>query len=149
MSDNILSVGYEGMTIESFVSRLRVRDVRTVIDVRLTPLSRKKGFSKTALTSALAEAGIGYLHLPALGNPKDNREGFASTETPAGAHARARFTDLLDGERAFAAIDRIVEASEQHAVAVLCFEADELHCHRHEVLEAVALRRADLVPAGR
>jgi hypothetical protein len=29
-----------------------------VADVRLTPISRKKGFSKTRLGQALAEAGI-------------------------------------------------------------------------------------------
>jgi hypothetical protein len=32
--------------------------------------------SKRKLAAALGEAGIGYVHLPALGNPKDNREPF-------------------------------------------------------------------------
>ncbi|MFE2500029.1 DUF488 family protein [Streptomyces scopuliridis] len=44
-----------------------------VADVRLTPISRKPGFSKTRLPHALDEAGITYTHLRALGNPKDNR----------------------------------------------------------------------------
>ncbi|PPJ18215.1 hypothetical protein C5E45_10195 [Nocardia nova] len=37
--------------------------VATVVDVRLTPISRKPGLSKTKLSAALAEAGIRYVHL--------------------------------------------------------------------------------------
>jgi hypothetical protein len=32
--------------------------------------------SKRKLAAALADAGIDYMHLPALGNPKDNRQPF-------------------------------------------------------------------------
>ncbi|MDH6436043.1 hypothetical protein M2158_004583 [Streptomyces sp. SAI-144] len=56
----IVSAGYEGRNIEQFVEQLLARNVRTVADVRLTPLSRKPGFSKTKLTGVLAEAGISY-----------------------------------------------------------------------------------------
>ena len=38
--------------------------------------SRKRGFSKTSLTAALAAAGIGYRHETELGNPPENRDAF-------------------------------------------------------------------------
>ncbi|MCC6854422.1 MAG: DUF488 domain-containing protein [Microbacteriaceae bacterium] len=149
MTSEILSIGYEGMTLESFIARLRLRDISTLIDVRLNPISRKKGFSKSGLTAALADAGISYVHLPALGNPKDNREGFASTESPEAIDARSRYASLLDEETALAAIDRVIEESDQAEVALLCFEADPRHCHRTEVLHAVEQRRLALTTATR
>ncbi|MDR1430587.1 MAG: DUF488 domain-containing protein, partial [Propionibacteriaceae bacterium] len=47
-----------------------------LVDVRQTPISRKRGLSKTALGAALSEAGIDYIHLRELGNPRDNRDGY-------------------------------------------------------------------------
>jgi hypothetical protein len=47
---------------------------------RTSPISRKRGFGKTALRAALAEVGIAYEHRPELGNPKENRPGFAGSE---------------------------------------------------------------------
>jgi uncharacterized protein (DUF488 family) len=66
------SAGYEGRDIDSFVASLVDRHINVVADVRLTPISRKKGFSKTRLGEAPAEAGIEYTHLRGLGDPKDN-----------------------------------------------------------------------------
>lgn len=50
------SAGYEGRDIDSFVASLLDSRIGVVADVRLTPISRKKGFSKTRLGQALAEA---------------------------------------------------------------------------------------------
>jgi uncharacterized protein (DUF488 family) len=62
-----------GLTIEAFIARLQAAQVKTVVDVRELPLSRKKGFSKTAFCTALSAHGIAYLHAPALGCPKPIR----------------------------------------------------------------------------
>jgi hypothetical protein len=48
--------------------------VTRVIDVRAVPLSRRPGFSKNILKNGLAEAGIDYVHLKALGTPAEGRE---------------------------------------------------------------------------
>jgi len=58
----IVSVGYERRTSEELVSLLVSNRVDVLVDVRLTPLSRKRGLSKTALREALESAGIEYLH---------------------------------------------------------------------------------------
>ena len=67
------TLGYEGLTLEAFITRLQVAQVKTAVDVRELPLSRKKGFSKSAFCAALATNGIAYLHAPALGCPKPIR----------------------------------------------------------------------------
>jgi hypothetical protein len=73
MHPTLFTLGYEGLTIEAFITRLQTAQVKTVVDVRELPLSRKKGFSKTAFCAALATHGIAYLHAPALGCPKPIR----------------------------------------------------------------------------
>ena len=86
----VVGFGYEGADLEGFLGTLLARGVRTVVDVRLTPISRKPGFSKRRLAAALAELGIDYVHLPALGNPKWNRPGFSGSAAALAAD-RLRF----------------------------------------------------------
>ena len=70
----IFTIGYEGTTQPEFIAALTAAGVQRVIDVRAVPLSRKPGFSKTILANGLAEAGIDYVHLKALGTPPEGRE---------------------------------------------------------------------------
>ncbi|HZM84368.1 MAG TPA: DUF488 domain-containing protein [Candidatus Limnocylindrales bacterium] len=126
-------MGYEGQNIHSFIDLLLVQGVTRLVDVRLTPISRKPGFSKTALSHALAAADISYMHLPALGNPKSNRAGFAGN-TAELANARQYFVRQIRRPAAESALDTIVELAASQRVAVLCFEANEERCHRHVVL---------------
>ena len=72
----MIGIGYEGCDLAEFIERLRLSSVTLLVDVRLNPISRKRGFSKTALSGALADAGIAYDHMRSLGNPKWNRPGF-------------------------------------------------------------------------
>lgn len=65
--NTVYTIGYEGTDIERFVQTLKAVGIEVLADVRAVALSRKKGFSKTALRNNLAEAGIEYIHLNALG----------------------------------------------------------------------------------
>ncbi|MFJ5775026.1 DUF488 family protein [Streptomyces sp. NPDC093094] len=139
VAPGLWSAGYEGRDIDSFVSSLLDSRIDVVADVRLTPISRKKGFSKTRLGQALAEAGIEYTHLRGLGNPKDNRAPFWEGRLDVG---RARFRGVLRSEEAQTDLERLAEHARQSRVAVLCFEKDESRCHRQVVLETVRKRAA-------
>jgi uncharacterized protein (DUF488 family) len=76
----LISLGYEGRDAADLIEQLRASGVNALVDVRLTPLSRKPGLSKKRLAAALGEAGIAYVHLPQLGNPKENRASFRAGE---------------------------------------------------------------------
>jgi uncharacterized protein (DUF488 family) len=143
----LIGVGYEGQSIGSFIDMLLIQGVTHLVDVRLTPISRKPGFSKTALGHALAAADISYTHLPELGNPKSNRAGFAG-DTAELTRARRFFVQQIRRPAAESALDTIAELAAHHRVAVLCFEADEQRCHRHVVL-AQARQRASSVSGSR
>lgn len=140
MESNVIGVGYEGLDSDGLVSHLRLRGVTTVVDVRLNAISRKRGLSKTALRARLAEDEIGYEHLPSLGNPRDNREGFAERDGRAASEAREKFGELLNTEAAREALSRVMELAAAGTVALLCFEQDETRCHREIVLTALRAR---------
>ena len=44
MSANVFGIGYEGLALEDFIQDLQDRGVMYLVDVRLNPISRKKGF---------------------------------------------------------------------------------------------------------
>ena len=69
----IFTIGYESTTVAEFLAALKQAGVERVIDVRAVPNSRRPGFSKNLLRNALAEVGIDYVHLRALGTPADGR----------------------------------------------------------------------------
>ena len=135
----LVGVGYEGQTVEELIAQLRAMGVSRLIDVRLTPLSRKPGLSKTALGQALDQAGIVYEHRRELGNPKENRPGFAGSHE-AREDARTLFAELLRRPESRTALDAVAEAGRRERVAVLCFEADESRCHRQVVIQEVQRR---------
>src|SRR5690242_2165106 len=103
---DIIGVGYEGGTVEQVIGDLILAGVSVLVDVRLTPLSRKPGFSKRALSTQLTAAGIDYVHLPELGNPKWNRPGFAADGAER-EEARNNYRNGLRSPDAVAALDRI------------------------------------------
>jgi uncharacterized protein (DUF488 family) len=139
-----VGVGYEGRTIDGFVADLVRQGVSRLVDVRLTPLSRKRGFSKSALMEALATAGIAYEHRAVLGNPRDNRAGFAGSDDDRG-RARALFAARLRQPESIEVIEALAAAAGRERLAVLCFEADQHRCHRDVVLAEMARRGCHLV----
>ena len=54
----LMTFGYEGLDIESFLAVLKKNGITLLVDVRELPLSRKKGFSKTALSAAAEKQGL-------------------------------------------------------------------------------------------
>ena len=131
----IFTIGYEGTTVSDFVEALREAGVERIIDVRALPLSRRPGFSKTPLRGALAEAGIDYVHLKALGTPSEGR-----TAARAGRHAdMARiYAGQLELPEAMAQTAQMLELAREKPTALLCMEREPAHCHRAILLNTAA-----------
>lgn len=133
VSGRIYSVGYEGLEVETLVDHLVSSKVSLVIDVRLTPQSRRRGFSRKSLSAELQDAGIDYRHEPDLGNPRDNRDSFRRGD---GEDGRRRMRDILDNGSGPALL-RLIEDARGTRVAVLCVERELHRCHRHVITEMV------------
>jgi uncharacterized protein (DUF488 family) len=126
----VFTIGYQGKSIDSLVDVLRSEDVELLVDVRLNAMSRKPGFSRRRLADALAAGGIEYLHEPRLGNPTDNRPGFA-----AGDPASHEFYRVRLHAEARSAYEEVVRLAAERPVALLCYEADHRTCHRTCITE--------------
>jgi uncharacterized protein (DUF488 family) len=137
MRFHLVSIGYEGRTAPELVEELVAQGVDVLVDVRMTPLSRKPGLSKTKLSAALADRGIRYVHLPQLGNPPENREAFRQGRVADGLEVFGR---LLQAPEPVSALDRVAELAREGVVAVLCFERDHARCHRQAVTQQVLAR---------
>lgn len=131
----IFTVGYERATPPALLASLLAAGVRRVVDVRALANSRRPGFAKRALSAALAEAGIGYLHLPALGTPPEGREAVRAGRPE---EMRRIFARRLAGTEAQAALADLTDLAAREPVCLLCLEADPRNCHRTLVAEAVA-----------
>lgn len=127
----MFTIGYEGATLERLIDALAAADVSVLIDTRETPMSRRAEFRPKVLQAALAEAGIEYRSIRALGAPKalralaaDNWDWFADGYRGRLLLARKELQDL-------------VPLIETERVCLLCFEADPGACHRsllaHEI----------------
>ena len=134
MRSQLVSVGYEGRSVDELVASLIEEGVSVLVDVRLTPLSRKPGLSKKRLAQTLADNGIDYLHLPALGNPKDNRAALRAGQP----ESRERFAELLHTDAAASALSHVAELLDDQTVALLCFERSHDTCHRQLVVEQLS-----------
>lgn len=128
----IYSVGYEGLEVRGLVERLAQSRVRTLVDVRLNAVSRRKGFSKGVLADALEEAGIRYLHDPRLGNPAENRESFRHGD---GSTGRSNMRHRLENGSHDALEELVSLTVEEKRIAVLCVERDWSRCHRDVVTD--------------
>lgn len=138
----VMGWGYQGRAVEELASTLKIWCAHTLVDVRLNPVSRKPGFSKRALARLCEDLGVGYEHLPALGNPRDNRDGFADPDSQAGREAHQRFsTEVLDTSDAQTALERVDDLARSGLVVLLCFEASERECHRSLILAALRRQR--------
>src|SRR3954454_6269717 len=131
----IFTIGYEGTTVPEFIAALQSAGVKRVIDVRALPLSRRPGFSKSALKGALEQAGIEYVHLKALGTPADGR-----AAARAGRHAELEriYAGQLELPEAIAQSAQMLDLAAEKPSALLCMERDPAHCHRTLLLDAVA-----------
>ncbi len=136
----MIGLGYEGLTIDEFCSHVTDLGVSIVVDVRLNALSCKPGFSKSGLRAALALVGVDYLHLPALGNPRDNRSGFQHPESTEGRAARERFSALVTAPGGHRAIEELADLVQSETLGFLCVERDQSLCHRQVVMDHLEAR---------
>jgi uncharacterized protein (DUF488 family) len=131
----IFTIGYEATTMAEFLAALKGAGVQRVIDVRALPLSRRPGFSKSPLRSALDEAGIEYVHLKALGTPAAGR-----SAARAGRHEDLEriYAGQLELPEAIVQAEQMRELAAEKPSALLCYERDPAQCHRSLLLAAVA-----------
>lgn len=132
----LFTIGYEGISLEEYINKLIINDVRVLCDVRKNPNSMKFGFSKNQLRHACKGADIEYVHVPEVGIENDKRRALNSQSDydklfkyykkfvlPEVQNKQAEVLDLL---------------REHKRIALTCFEANVNQCHRKHLAESIS-----------
>lgn len=133
----IFTIGYERATPARLIKALKDAGVETLIDVRELPASRRPGFSKKALSTELANAGIRYEHLRGLGTPKEGRDANRARKFE---RFWAIVNEKLATEEAKTDLGRAEELVRSGTCALLCLEHGHETCHRSRVAEILQKR---------
>lgn len=132
----VYTVGYEGVSLDSFLSTLLRAGIRRLVDVRRNPLSRKYGFSGSSLRRLCADVDISYVPLPALGIPSELRRDLSTPES---------YTTLFNDYEAttlsaeLPTVRRLASELSEAPSAIMCFESDSKFCHRGRLAPQLAL----------
>ncbi|OWV86958.1 DUF488 domain-containing protein [Rhizobium sp. R693] len=124
---SLMTIGYEGSSIDDFVATLEVARVRVLVDVRAVTVSRKKGFSKNGLAARLEKHGIRYVHAKDLGDPKPGREAARAGDYDS---FRRIFGAHLATAEAQRAVEEVAAIAQSELTCLMCYEHDPITCHR-------------------
>ncbi len=131
----LFTIGYQDRPLEVFLNELLRASVTLLCDVRRNAISRKYGFSKTALSRACHGVGIRYEHLPELGIASSLRQKVKNEADRAHLFRTYSSQSLPKQRDALQRIRSWLDLGE--SVALMCFEGDPGHCHRHCVADAI------------
>lgn len=139
------TIGHSTRALDDLAEALRSFGVRTLVDIRTVPRSRRvPQFTRASLARTLPRRGIRYRHLGALGGLRKARAGSVNT-----AWRNASFRGFADymGTPEFA--DALGElralAREAGPVALMCAEAVPWRCHRSLVADALVAAGDEVV----
>lgn len=139
------TVGHSSRSIEEFLAALRSHGVDLVVDVRRLPGSdRHPQFDQDALAETLAEHGIEYRYLEALGGRRSSE----CSDSPNGAWENDSFRAYADyalSEAFQGALEELEELGEEHTPVIMCAEAVYWRCHRRIVADWLLARGHDVV----
>ena len=131
----LFTIGYEGISLESYLNRLIANDVKLLLDVRKNAKSMKYGFSKNQLANACEGIGIDYKHMPEVGIESDKRTKLndqSDYDLLFEDYKGTTLTTTITYQK------RILElVREYDRVALTCFEENICQCHRKPLSESV------------
>ena len=131
----LFTIGYEGISLETYINKLIINDVHILCDVRKNAYSQKYGFSKSQLKTACEGVGIKYIHVPQLGIESDKRQELHSQKDYDLLFDEYEHTTLVQNHEALLYVRGLIESDKR--VALTCFEKDPKQCHRSRVAKAL------------
>jgi len=135
----VFTIGHSTLPIERFVALLETYAIVQLIDVRKIPRSRHNPqYGCEALAESLADAGIEYRWLQALGGLHRSR-----ADSPNGGWHNKSFRGYADYMQTDAfrhGVETLIAISRHERSAIMCAEALPWRCHRSLVADALSVR---------
>ena len=137
LSGVVFTIGHGVRPIEELIETLRGAGVRTLVDVRRFPSSRRNPqFNMDALSGSVEAAGIAYHHVEELGGRRaaePGEERFACIRVGAFRSYAARM-----GTESWQ--EALASALEQPAPCFMCAESLWTRCHRRLIADLLVAR---------
>ncbi len=142
MTPTIFTIGHSTRTLAEFVASLRQVAVDALVDVRSIPRSRAMPqFNIDTLPDSLADAGIGYQHLGALGGRRHRGKGDPPSTNPFWRVLAFRnYADYAETDAFRAGLDELLALAREHRCAIMCAEAVWWRCHRRIIADYLLAR---------
>jgi uncharacterized protein (DUF488 family) len=136
----VFTIGHSTRSQEAFIDLLKAHGVKTLVDVRTVPRSRRNPqFNSDDLAAALPRAGIAYVHLAELGGL---RRGLGAASPNMGwRNASFRgYADYMQTAEFAHGLERLSELKNAGPMALMCAEAVPWRCHRSLIADALLVR---------
>ena len=134
----IATIGHGTRDLDEVIAMLTAAGIRTLVDVRQFPGSRRNPqFTAEPFAAALAEVGIGYVHLVGLGGRR--RADPASRHTALRIPAFRAYADHLTTDAFVADYARLREIATGSPTAILCAERLWWRCHRRLIADRLTV----------
>lgn len=133
----LFTIGYEGISLETYINKLIINDIHVLCDVRKNAYSQKYGFSKSQLEKACKGVGIQYIHIPQLGIDSEQRQDLKSQKDYNNLFDLYEKTTLKENQQYLHYVREIIDANKR--IALTCFEARPEQCHRSRVAKHLML----------
>lgn len=134
----LFTIGYEKRSIEDYMRILVGFRIGLLCDLRRNALSRKPGFSKSALRKECERLSIVYEHWPELGIASEKRRNLKTSADRDALFLEYERDWLPRQTEALAKIEASIRQGQR--VALTCFERDPRQCHRRRVAELLEKR---------
>jgi uncharacterized protein (DUF488 family) len=145
-ANTIYTIGHSTRSVAELVGLLRDAGVHVLVDVRSVPRSRANPqFNTDTLPQDLAEAGIGYHHIRALGGLRHKlKHAPPSPNTLWRSDPFRNYADYAMTEPFREGLAELRGYAEDHVCAIMCAEAVWWRCHRRIVADYLLAEGADV-----
>lgn len=131
----LFTIGYEGISLEEYINKLIVEDIRVLCDVRKNAYSQKYGFSKSQLTKACEGVGIKYIHFPELGIDSEKRNSLMKQNDYDLLFLEYEKSTLNSNSKVLEELLNLITIHKR--IALTCFEKEPNKCHRTRIAKAL------------
>ncbi len=140
----LYTIGHSTRTLDEFVAILAADQIKTLVDVRTVPRSRRvPQFNTENLADSLPQQHIRYLHLPDLGGLRKARPD--SPNTGWRNDSFRGYADYMQTPKFESGLNKLMTVATQEPTAIMCAEAVPWRCHRSLIADALLVRGWEVI----
>lgn len=131
------TIGHSNHTLNEFLALLQQSEIACLVDVRKLTRSRANPqFNETSMPDTLAQVGIGYVHLAAMGGLRGKRDDVPESLNAYWRNASFhRYADYALSPAFHAGLQQLLTLGRTQRCAIMCAEAVWWRCHRRFIAD--------------